>query len=348
MNNFDFSTVRKILIIKPRGIGDVVLSTIVLKDLRRAFPTSTIDYLVEPPSEPAVKHLLTISDVVVFDKRKTNSLKFLFEVRKRKYDLVIDLFNNPRTALITYMSGAKYRIGFAIKGRQYAYNIPVERDLNLHSAEHNLLPLKTLGIEITSKQIEFAIPQSEQTFAKEFIQKNTDSSKLLVGIGLGGGWASKRCVPEKLAEIADAIVEKYNAEIIILWGSDDKSDADVISKKMKNHCVLLPPTTLLDAAGFMKLCSAVIVNDSGTMHVSAATGTPTLGIFGPTNPLAHGPYGGKHEWVRNEQLVCIGCNLLDCPIEHQCMNELSVEKVIAAFDRLLKKNNIEMQNTVTA
>ncbi len=347
LSNIDVNSVRKILIIKPRGIGDVVLSTVVLKNLRNAFLASSIDYLVEPPSEPAVKHLSDVSDVIVFDKRKTNSLKFLFDVRKRKYDLVIDLFNNPRTALITYASGARYRVGFSIRGRKYAYNIPVERDLSLHSAEHNLLPLKALGIQMLSNQVEFTIPESDLKVAKKFIQENTNPAKFLLGIGLGGGWSSKRCVPEKLAAIADALVDRMDAEVIILWGPGDKADADVVHKLMHNHSILLPPTTLLGASAFMKQCTAVIVNDSGTMHVSAATGVPTLGIFGPTNPFAHGPYGEQHEWIRNENLVCLGCNLLDCPIEHQCMTELPVEKVMSAFERLLQKNGIAVNSVIS-
>jgi lipopolysaccharide heptosyltransferase II len=273
-----------------------------------------------------------------------NQARLLFAIRKRKYDLVIDLFNNPGTALITWMSGATHRVGLHLRGRTYAYNIPVERDLNLHSAEHNLHLLRAIGVEIVSKQLEFEIPESDMTAAEKLLQQNVAGGRLLIGLGLGGGWESKRCPPEKFASIADAVIEHFGTEVIVVWGPQDKTDAERIHRLMQHPSTLLPPTTMLEAAAFFKQCHAVIANDSGTMHVAAAVGTPTLGIFGPTNPYAHAPYGDQHEWVRNEKLDCLCCNLLDCPIQHQCMTELPVEQVVKALERLMQKNHVELSH----
>jgi len=338
----DFNSIRKILLIKLRGIGDVVLSTIVLKNLRNAFPNAKIDYLTEPPSEPVLKNLPLVHDVLVYDRHTMNPVRFLFAVRKCNYDLIIDLFGNPRTALITRVSGATYRVGFNLRGRKYAYNILVERDMNLHSAEHNLLPLEVIGVQIVSRQLEFAVPESDMTAAEQFLQQNIASGKLLIGLALGGGWHSKRCTTEKFAAIADAVIERFGAEVIIVWGPQDKTDAERIHSLMRHRSMLLPPTTVLEAAAFFKQCDAVIANDSGPMHIAVAVGTPTLAIFGPTNPYAQGPYGEQHEWVRNEKLDCLCCNLLNCPIQHRCMTELPVEQVVKAMERLMQKNRIEV------
>lgn len=296
----DFKGVRKILLIKIRGIGDVVLSTIVLRNLHSAFPNAVMDYLTQPPSKPVLKHLPLVHDVLIYHRNTMNQARLLFAIRKRKYDLVIDLFNNPGTALITWMSGATHRVGLPLRGRTYAYNIPVERDLNLHSAEHNLHLLRAIGVEIVSKQLEFEIPESDLTAAQKLLQQNVAGGRLLIGLGLGGGWESKRCPPEKFASIADAVIEHFGTEVIVVWGPQDKSDAERIHSLMQHRSTMLPPTTLLEAAAFLKHCHIVIANDSGTMHIAAAVGTPTLGIFGPTNPYAHAPYGEQHGWVRNE------------------------------------------------
>jgi len=87
-------------------------------------------------------------------------------------------------------------------------------------------------------------------------------------------------------------------------------------------------------------CNILIANDSGPMHISAAIGTPTLSINGPTNPRLQGPYGSKHEWIRLDELECIECNLLECPRNHECFKDLPDEKIIEKVDLLIKKNNI--------
>jgi lipopolysaccharide heptosyltransferase II len=339
--------IRRILLIKMRGIGDVLLSTIVLRNLRIAFPAAEIDFLTEPPSEPILRQLPLLNQVLTHGTNTSGSLKAILDVRKRAYDMIIDLYSNPRSALITRMSGALYRVGFRLRGRSYAYNIRVERESNLHAADHNLLPLHEIGVEILSRQLEFVVPESNMIPARQFIVKNVKAGCMIVGFVVGGGWPSKRCTPGKLAQIGDALVERFSAEIIIVSGPGDRGDAEKIHEAMRHRTFLLPQTDLLEASAFMKHCHAVIANDSGPMHVAAAVGTPTLGIFGPTNPFAHGPYGRQHEWVRKEDLDCICCNLLECPIQHQCMTGLSVNEVMRAFERLISKNRIKVTNANT-
>ena len=90
----------------------------------------------------------------------------------------------------------------------------------------------------------------------------------------------------------------------------------------------------------MKSSAAVIANDSGPMHISVALGKPTLALHGPTNPYLQGPLGEKHEWVRNEELDCIECNLLECPRKHECFTELPVNDVLKKFESLIRKNSL--------
>ena len=97
---------------------------------------------------------------------------------------------------------------------------------------------------------------------------------------------------------------------------------------MPDLTVLAPQTTLQQMSGLIKNCDIVLANDSGPMHISAALGVPTLGIFGPTNPKNHGPYSKNSEFVNNEDLFCLICNKLVCPYKHECMIELRVDNVL--------------------
>ena len=147
--------IKKILIIKLRGIGDVVLSTIVIENLRKDFPNAQIDYLVEAPSEPGISGLKEINQVLIFDRKDFwKKVSLIQQIKKIRYDLVLDFFTNPSTALVTFFSGAKFRVGFPYRGRKYAYNLlgPAERG-KYHSALLHLETLKLIGLSHTYKQL---------------------------------------------------------------------------------------------------------------------------------------------------------------------------------------------------
>ena len=162
--------ISKILIIKPRGIGDIVLSTIVLDNLHYHYKNVKIDYLTEYFAKHSVSNNPLVNKVLTMYK-KDNVIKIALKLRKEKYDMIIDLWSNPKTAQITFLTRVKYRVGFAYRGRKYAYNIlgTSERGTH-HSAEHNLELLKALNVEIISKRIHYYIGSQEKIFADEFFK----------------------------------------------------------------------------------------------------------------------------------------------------------------------------------
>lgn len=336
----DNKNVTKILIIKLRGIGDVVLATIILDSLHAEFPEATIDFLTEKPGREALKNIPVLNKIIIFNRKSTwQRLKLFPKIYSNKYDLVIDLFSNPATAQLTFISRANYRVGFPYKGRKYAYNYygPSERS-KYHAAQLHLEMLKQVKIPIINRKLHFEIDNNSMLFVKKWFANL--GNKLNVGIIPGGGWESKRCDPIKFAEIADAIIDKYSANIILIWGPADKTEAIQIQEQMQHNAHLAPPTSIAEMAALINNCDAVVANDSGPMHISTAIGTPTLSIHGPTNPKLQGPFGDKHEYVSNDKLDCIICNLLDCPRNHECFLELPLENVINKLDLLFSKNEI--------
>ncbi|MGE5680889.1 MAG: glycosyltransferase family 9 protein [Bacillota bacterium] len=334
--------VKRILCIKLRGIGDVILSTVVFNNLRQDFPNAKIDYLTEAPSKTVLEKLPFINEVIILNKKEKNSSFLLIkEIRKRKYDLVLDFYTNPRTALCTFLSGARYRAGFPYKGRTYAYNIlgPADRD-KFHAADLHLEFLKSIGLSHSSRNLFFSLSDEDRKFAEDTFRANFSQSDLVIGICPSGGWPSKKCDPVKFVEIADTLVERFAAKILILWGPGDKSEADDISRLMRHNALMAPETNIGKMGALISKCNLVIANDSGPMHISTAVNTPVLSLHGPTNPRLQGPYGEIHEWLRLEELDCIGCNLLECPKQHQCFLDLPIESVINKVNALIKKNNI--------
>ncbi|HUI66569.1 MAG TPA: glycosyltransferase family 9 protein, partial [Bacteroidota bacterium] len=203
----DLGGVRRILVIKLRAIGDVILSTIVTGNLRRAFPDASIDYLTEPPSRDVVKGNRFINSVVIYDRRSMNGLDLIRTVRQGEYDLVIDLFGNPRTALVTRLSGARVRAGYRFRWRTYAYNVVVEpRGNRVHNTQFNLDALKTLGIAITDRSIYFSFSSEDDRFVDGFFPKLANPRPLVVCINAGGGWYTKRWGLDRYASLADRLV----------------------------------------------------------------------------------------------------------------------------------------------
>lgn len=337
--NINPSEIKKILCIKPRGIGDIVLSTIILENLINHFPLAKIDYLTERFAKPALKYNPFINKIHSMQSKEF-SLKVAIRLRKEKYDVVIDLWSNPRSAQITFFSGAKYRVGYAYRGRKYAYNIlGTSGKGEVHSAEHNLELLKPLGVKIISKNIHYYIDEIDKLFADEYFLSNNLSDKSVLGIVPSGGWDSKRCDKKKWVEICLKAIETFNCKILVLWGPGDENDANFIKENLGDECLLAPKSSLNQMAALISKCKMIIANDSGPMHIAAALKIPTLGIFGPTNPKAHRPYSPNSDYVIKEDLFCIICNKLVCPYKHECMTELDVSLVIKKLKALLNEKN---------
>lgn len=335
-------SIRKILIIKPRGIGDVILSTIVLKNIKSELKDCEIHYLTENFASSVLENNPYISKIFTFKKSFFENLQLIFSLRKENYDVIFDFYSNPRTAQFTFLIKAKLKVGYNKRGRNYAYDLKITlNNPNLHSALAHLEFLSAIGINSTSQEIVYFITKEEKIYADDFFQKN-QLNENCIAIIPGGGWSSKRCEPEKFAEICREINKLWNFKFLILYGKEDFEDAKKIFELTSDVSVLGSETSVREMVALISKCKAVIANDSGPMHLSAAIGVPTIGIFGPTNPYAHGPFGKNCYWVRNENLECIQCNLRECPKNHECMTELNphlvIEKLKLIFENQNEKN----------
>jgi lipopolysaccharide heptosyltransferase II len=334
--NIPSEEIKKILCIKPRGIGDIILSTIILENLRSFFPDAEIHYLTEEFAKRAVENNSCVSKVLTFTKSDF-IISVISRIRKEKYDIVFDLWSNPKTAQITFLSGAKYRVGYDKRGRRYAYNyLAKPGSMGKHAAEDNLTLLDAIDVPIRSKKIIYNTTKDEKSFADDFIVNIRDTNKnILIGIIPSGGWESKRCDAEKWVEICNEIQKNISVQFIVLWGPGDESDVKFIQQNLKPTPTVSPKTSFGQLSGLIERCNLVIANDSGPMHVAAALNIPTIGILGPTNPENHRPYSSKSDFVIKNDLFCIICNKLVCPYNHECMKELDPGEIVNKAKRLL-------------
>ena len=327
----------KILVIKLRAIGDVVMSTAVIPNLRHAFPSAEIDFLVDHQALDAVKGHPHLNRVLALPRirrrgsRKSRSFRemisLVYQLRKRHYDMVFDLYGNPRSALLAWMTHAPIRVGFDFRGRRWLYTrrIPPRGDF-VHEVEFNLDALSGMGIPIVERNPMFPLSDGDLTFIDNWIQKSNLRGAKRIGFHVWGGWPAKRWGLDRFAHLADRLIESWNVDIVLLWGPGEKQAADSVMEQMSHPARLAPETTLKQLGALIQRCDLVIANDSGPMHIAAALGTPVVGIYGPTKARLQGPYGSGHRAVYKKDLECLGCNKQSCPAM-TCMETLTLDDV---------------------
>jgi lipopolysaccharide heptosyltransferase II len=335
MHNF-----QKILVIKQRGIGDVILATPVLENLRRAFPRAQIDFLTEKMCAPVVAGHPALNEVLVLDRKEAGAgLRLIQQVRRRRYDAVLDLFGNPRTALLTRLSGAPLRAGFRFRVRQYAYNVKVEpRGDRVHEVEFNLDALRALQIPIVTRKLFVAVDAESESFAAQFWHTNGLENRLVIGMNASGGWYTKRWPLEAFAQLGARLQRELNAVVLLLWGPGEYEEVKTLAQMMHAPSLLAPATSLKQLAALLSRLTLLVANDSGPLHLAAAMGTHVVGIYGPTRPDLQGPWSESHEIVTKTGLPCLGCSGLICKIvTHDCMKKLEVAAVWDAVQRYVKR-----------
>ncbi len=334
--------IQRILVIKFGGMGDILLSTPVLPNLKIYFKSARIDYLTLIRNRDILMDNEYIDRVLTYDSSIDKSFDLLRHIRNKKYNLVIDLFCNPRTALLTFLSGAKYRVGYNFRGRRYAYNIRKEgRGAEVHNVDFNLDALRFADIPVVHKHLNLSVNIVHKEFADKFITDTNISSEILFGIAVTGGWESKRYkIPDYIA-LMKKILSKFDVKFVLIWGTEkEKKQCEEIKSALQGKAVLVPDCAIRYLAAIIKKCVLVIGNDSGPLHVSGAVEVPVLGIFGPTNPKLQGPYGERNITVQNIKLECLNCSFLNCKIGNICMTELSKDYMLSKLDELIEKNKL--------
>ena len=183
MKKFDRSKVNKILIIKPAVIGDVLLATPVIENLRMNFPDAEINFLTQKFCGEVLTDNPYLSKVRTYDLEYDSTSFLIKHISRQKYDLVIDLFGNPRTAIVTYFSDAKYKVGFKFNWRRFAYNIKLDpRRKELHNVDFNLESLRKLGLEVTSRAPLFVINTVHMEFADRFFDAHGLADAAVIGL----------------------------------------------------------------------------------------------------------------------------------------------------------------------
>lgn len=339
----------RILVVRTDRIGDVLLSTPVLKALRDKYPEAYIAMMVSPYAKDIVEANPNLDKVIIFDKDTKHrgwlrSYKFAMNLKKQNFDLAIILHPTNRVHLITFFAGISKRVGYDRKlGFLLTDKIKHTKQFGeKHELEYNLDLVRYLGIEPKDKTLYMPIRKESEEFVDELFKKEgLKPQDKLLAIHPGASCPSKIWPAERFAEAAEKLAEKYHFKILIVAGPKDAAVAEAVQRKM--HLAptnLAGKTSVSQLASVLKRCTLFISNDSGPVHVASAVGTPVISLFGRAqaglSPKRWEPVGMLDE-ILHKDVGCIECLAHNCKKEFACLKAISVDEVVKVANTILSK-----------
>ena len=321
--------IEKILVFSFSLIGDAALSTAVISPLRQHFPDAKITFLVGVRAFDLLDADPQIDQVLVYDNRGEHAgwrgkIRLIKLLRREGFDLVVDL----RDSVWSRFVGGKH------------WSMRLRRG-NIHAVTRYLDVLQRRGVDVNGARPQLQFTPSSLSKRDAFLTKNgVNRRQVLVGIHPGGNWVYKLWRPESFAQIADRLCEKWNAQILLFAGPDERELQAKVANLMQCKPICVKEDDLRQVAGFIAACDLYIGNDTGPMHIAAAVGTPVIAIFGSTNHHRSGPYGEEHSVVHSGmELGCNpchpgkrpgGCGKGSCAV----IEAITVEQVFNAAEKL--------------
>lgn len=346
---------QRILLVKPSALGDVVHALPVAATLRRRYPNIRLDWLVEEEAADLVTGHPALSGVVVSGRRRWlrqlrtpagiprtlgEVRRFAADLRRRRYDAVLDLQGLFKSALYVLATGAPIRVGFA-EGREGAPRVLTHRVVAppqpVHAVERYLA--LAAAVDATEPVREFHIAMGPEDLAAA--RSHLAAARVPPGcprvvLHPAARWRTKLWEVERWRELATSLLAEGIA-VIITGSREDTGLAEAVVAGLTP-----PPLSLVGRLSLKQLVAVLrdvdlmITVDSGPMHIAAAVGTPVVALFGPTDPLRTGPLGPGT--VLRRELACSPCLQRRCQIAdtYRCMRDLGVAEVLQASRELLR------------
>ena len=352
---------RRILLLKPSSLGDVVHALPVLHGLRRRFPEATIDWLIATPFAGLLEGETDLNEAILFDRHRFARLarsprvardffSFARNLRARRYDLAIDLQGLFRTGFLARVTGAPVRIGFraAREGAWIFYTHHIRLpDPDMHAVDKNYLVAEMLGFADTPVRFDLKIPEPIYDSIRQKLNgAGVGQSSPLALVVPGARWETKRWPVEKFAETIDRIQSDSTATCVLAGGADEVSLCGRIATLCKTHPIdLSGQTTIPEMAALIDRADVVLCHDSAAAHLAVACGSALVCLTGPTNPRRTGPYG-RLEDVQRIDIPCSPCylrRLSQCGHNHRCMQDLTTSRVVAVLRESLASAAISGQ-----
>jgi heptosyltransferase I len=355
---------QRILLVKPSSLGDIIHALPVLHCLRKRYPDAKIDWLIGSAFASVLEGINDLSERIVFDRKKfsrvglslqptSDFVRFITDLRRRKYELVIDLQGLFRSGFLARAAGAAVRVGFADarEGAAFFYTHKIAPSpTDMHAVDRNLRVGQLFGFVPEPVTFDFALDDGLREDVAAILRKQgIHDPDTFVAIAPGARWETKAWPAASFVRTIESLGESDPLQVVLLGGKEDVELCEQIAAQCRNQVISLAgQTSIRQMIALLERASVVLCHDSAPMHVAAALGRPLVCLTGPTNPARTGPYCRMQDVLR-VSLPCSPCylrKLSQCGYEHRCMRELRVEEVVARVRALLPQ--VDSKVPVTA
>lgn len=330
---------KKIVVRMPNWLGDAVMATPVLHDLKTAMPDAHCTVLCHEAIANLLQHNPYIDNFLIFsrEKKRTHAEKarIFSQLQTQSFDIGILLTRSFSSAWWFYKGHVRKRIGFCDHFRSLLLTDGLKIK-DTEESEHQVITYKRLldplKIMRSTTAPELFLQDQERKNARALLQKEgiCDHHKI-IGVNPGAAFGSAKCwPPEYFVELAKRFQSEPNTRLIFFSDAPGKPLVDDICEKCPTNTVnLANKTNLRSLLALISECHAFLSNDSGPMHVAAALKTPLIALFGSTNDVKTGPYGKAT--VIHKHVACSPCYKRSCPIDFRCMKSITVDEVVHAI-----------------
>jgi heptosyltransferase-3 len=351
----DLSKVRRALVIKLRHHGDVLLTSPLFTNLKKAIPNADIDAFIYADTLPMLQGHPAISEYLLYDrnwkklsplKKLIKELTLLKQIRSNGYDLVINLTEGDRGAIASLISGSEYRVGFdpkktGIFGKRKMYtHLVKECPQPRHTVERQLDILRRIGIfpRLEERDLFLHVPEDAQKNIQALLEREEIRGYVL--IHPVSRWRFKCLAPRQIAQLIAKLHER--GETLVISAGPDSQEIAMVEAIL----ALAPDVPVLNCAGKLTLkelaaliqsAKALICVDSVPLHMASALKTPVVVMFGPTSELNWGPWMHPNARVVTQKLPCRPCYQDGCGGSKMsdCLFSMSVESIVSAFDEAI-------------
>lgn len=342
MSANDPAALRRIVLIRPRFLGDLCLTLPLVEAVRAACPEARLAYVCERGLAPLLEADPRFDEVIAVPARPSpgETLALVGRLRRFAPDLVIDCFCNPRTAVWTALSGARVRVGYPNKGWRSALYTHHSRPRTLSATGFHLASLASLGWPVPASP---GTPRLHVTREKRAEARAALSSMgvpaeaRLVGFHAGARWPTRRWPPARFAELAGHVLDAHaDAVALLTAGPGEEAEArEAMAPLPAGRAWLVRDWPLARFVALQSLCAAFVCGDTGPMHTAVASGAPTLGLMSRNRPAMFFPYegqGGHHAYTA--RVECSPCHRDVCA-DLRCLHRLTPEGAWAILARML-------------
>jgi heptosyltransferase-2 len=323
----------------------MVMTIPALEAVRENFPDSTLVVLAKPWVMPLIEDHPAVDEVMMISKKGRypadliELIRVAGRIRKMRFDLAVLFQNAFEAALLAYLGGVRYRVGYNTDGRGWLLSHPVSRDetiMQRHQVEYYLAILRAMGWEAETREPAITVPGSDVKGAEALLSSaGIQPGDFVIGLSPGAIYGpAKRWPPERFARIGDWGAERWGARVLIFGSRGERDICETVAGSMKHPSVELSGrTTLGEAMALIRRCNFFVTNDSGLMHVASALDRPMVVLFGSTNPVTTGPRSPRAKVVTRD-MACAPCLKAACPTDYRCMLDITPEDVWEEMERV--------------